>query len=128
MLDFFKERAEDFQNYVGIRASALGLFVAAAGLAAAASTGVYWAVFGVKHWNTEMTTAGRILTAAATRPLAAPAAGAARCGQYVCPVHGAVGLPRLDASGVPRCPVGGEVMQFVNLAPVQPTPAAFAGG
>ena len=33
-------------------------------------------------------------------------------GQYVCPVHGAVGLPQFNAAGVPMCPMGDQVMQF----------------
>ncbi|MBF0388583.1 MAG: hypothetical protein HQK71_00615 [Desulfamplus sp.] len=33
-------------------------------------------------------------------------------GQYVCPVHGAVGLPQFNASGAPVCPLGDNIMQF----------------
>ena len=33
-------------------------------------------------------------------------------GQYVCPVHGAIGLPQYNASGAPVCPMGDQIMQF----------------
>ncbi|MBF0228356.1 MAG: hypothetical protein HQK63_01990 [Desulfamplus sp.] len=33
-------------------------------------------------------------------------------GQYVCPVHGAVGLPQFNAAGSPVCPLGDQIMQF----------------
>ncbi|MBF0376900.1 MAG: hypothetical protein HQK72_05410 [Desulfamplus sp.] len=33
-------------------------------------------------------------------------------GQYVCPVHGAVGLPQFNATGSPVCPLGDQIMQF----------------
>lgn len=32
------------------------------------------------------------------------------CGQYLCPQHGAVGIPGTDASGLPRCPMCGQCM------------------
>jgi hypothetical protein len=42
-------------------------------------------------------------------------------GQYLCPVHGAVGLPNFDTNGIPHCPICGQYMGFncmsVNSAP-----------
>jgi len=37
-------------------------------------------------------------------------------GQYVCPVHGGVGLPNFDASGYPYCPMCGQCMRFNGMA------------
>ncbi|GFK92326.1 hypothetical protein NNJEOMEG_00150 [Fundidesulfovibrio magnetotacticus] len=116
-----------FEGASGIRAKPLLYFFLAAAGAALTATGIYWAVYGYKHWNGEMAVAGRILTAAASVPVRAPAP-AAGTGQYVCPVHGAVGMPRFDAAGLPRCPVGGEAMQFRGAVVAGATPAAFAGG
>ncbi|BAH77614.1 hypothetical protein [Solidesulfovibrio magneticus] len=126
---FLKDRATEFESYIGVQPKSFAIFFLAVALAAAAATGVYWSVFGFKHWNTEMTTAQRILLAAATTPAQAPAVqNAGATGQYVCPVHGAVGMPRFDAAGIPRCPVGGEVMQFAGRPLATATAAAFAGG
>nr|MBF0220779.1 hypothetical protein [Desulfobulbaceae bacterium] len=33
-------------------------------------------------------------------------------GQFLCPQHGPVGTPTLDATGIPRCPLDGQPMQF----------------
>ncbi len=33
-------------------------------------------------------------------------------GQYICPTHGAVGMPFFRQNGIPQCPVGGGIMQF----------------
>lgn len=122
-----------FQAYVGIKPSALLVFAFSIAGAALVATAAYWGVFGYKHWTNEMTVAQRIMTAAATTPLqpgfqvAQPVPQAQQSGQYVCPVHGAVGLPRFNTAGTPICPIGGEVMQFRSIA-VATTPAAFAGG
>ena len=52
-------------------------------------------------------------------PQAAPAGPTA--GQYVCPLHGGVGLPNVDPNGFPTCPICGQRMQFnymsANTAP-----------
>jgi hypothetical protein len=111
-----------FENSSGIKTKSLMYFLLGVTGAALTASGLYWAMFGYKHWTGEMAVAGRIMTAAAI----SPASGTP--GQYVCPVHGAVGMPRFDATGTPRCPVGGEVMQFRNLVVAGASPAAFAGG
>jgi len=123
---FFDEAWRIFQNTSGIKAKSWLYFVLGVTGAALVSTGLYWAIFGFKHWTNEMAVAGRIMTAAAVSP--APAPVSASPGQYVCPVHGVVGMPRFDAAGVARCPVGGEVMQLRNLVVAGASPAAFAGG
>lgn len=33
-------------------------------------------------------------------------------GQFICPTHGAVGLPVYNAAGAPVCPLGDQIMQF----------------
>lgn len=141
-IDDLSEAAASRESRHEVPFKALLVFGGCVLTAAAVATGIYWAVFGFSHWTTEMTTANKIMLAAANAPGAAPvapgagAAGAPCSGQYVCPVHGAVGLPRFDAAGTPRCPVGGEPMQFRSVAAPaataprapQATPAAFAGG
>lgn len=48
-------------------------------------------------------------------------------GQYVCPVHGGVGLPNFDASGYPYCPICGQCMRF-NCMAYNSTPQTVGGG
>ena len=124
-----KDPTEDvsfFETYIGIKPRSLVLFTLSIAGAALVSTAIYWGVFGFRHWNQEVTVAGRILTAAV--PMKAVQVPASQSGQYSCPVHGAVGLPRFNAAGTPLCPVGGEVMQFQSLNAAALTQAAFAGG
>ncbi len=116
-----------FETYMGLKPRVLVIFAASIAGAALVSTAVYWGIFGFRHWNKEVTVAGRILTAAAPLQAVQGQVGALP-GQYVCPVHGAVGLPRFNAAGTPLCPVGGEVMQFRSLDTAGLTQAAFAGG
>jgi len=99
---------------------------------AAVATALYWGIFGFAHWSTEMTTANKIMLAATPgAPVPAPAArAAAPCpgGQYVCPVHGAVGAPQQPGAKTVVCPTCGTPAQFRSLAPAAATQAAFAGG
>ncbi|MBF0202809.1 MAG: hypothetical protein HQK67_00540 [Desulfamplus sp.] len=49
-------------------------------------------------------------------------------GQYLCPVHGAVGLPQYNATGVPVCPLGDQIMQFRSTTGATNNLALAAGG
>jgi len=126
-MGMFKEACESLsviESYLGVKLQSLAIFALSVVGVAVLSTAVYWSVFGLKHWKNELNVAGTLMTAAATSPLAA----GGQSGQYVCPVHGAVGLPRFNAAGAPLCPVGGEVMQFRCVTPPGATAAAFTGG
>jgi hypothetical protein len=122
--EYVAGKADEIEAFIGLKPKALVIFALSAAGAAVVATGLYWGVFGFSHWRNEMSVAGKIMVAAAT----VPARAGAQCGQYVCPVHGAVGLPRFNAAGAPLCPVGGEVMQFRTLGSGQVSPAAFAAG
>jgi hypothetical protein len=129
----------NMEAYLGVKMSSLGIFAACVAGAAVVSTALYWGIFGFGHWKNEMVVAGRIMTAAANQPVAqqvapqtpqaVPQAGLAtpQAGQYVCPTHGAVGLPKRSATGAAACPVCGQPMQLRCL-PNGVTTAAFAGG
>jgi len=112
-----------FDAYVGVRPSSLAIFGLLLAGTAIVATAIYWGVFGRQHWNNEMVVAQRILTAAAVSPLQPQ-----QPGQYLCPTHGAVGLPRYNAAGGPVCPICGSPMQFRPINTAGATPAAFAGG
>ena len=47
-----------------------------------------------------------------------------QAGQFICPTHGAVGMPLYGQGGVPQCPICGQVMQFYNSG-YQGTAAAW---
>ncbi|KJR41886.1 hypothetical protein MCHI_002216, partial [Candidatus Magnetoovum chiemensis] len=49
-------------------------------------------------------------------------------GQYVCPVHGAIGLPQFNAAGSPVCPLGDQIMQFCGTGSSTNNLALAAGG
>jgi len=124
-----EEQVQVFQTYMGVTPRALAVFAVSLAGAALVSTAVYWAVFGVQHWNNEMTVAGRIMTAAATTPLyPAQPMQQQQSGQYLCPTHGAVGLPLVNAAGAAVCPICGSPMQFRALNVAGAVQAAFAGG
>jgi hypothetical protein len=101
----------------------IGLIVATA----VVTTGIYWYVYGFGHWKGEMQNAATLMQAAAVSPMPQATPGHVGAGQYVCPVHGAVGLPQFDSAGTPHCPLGGAVM---TLHAVQPgsTLAVAPGG
>ena len=81
--------------------------------AAIVVTLLYWVVFGFDRWTGQMEQASNLMTAAVTTPIAQTYATPTAAGQYICPVDGAVGLPRFDANRVPHCPIDGQVMHFV---------------
>jgi hypothetical protein len=117
------EGLAEVETYLGVKMESLGVFALSVVGAAVVATGVYWGVFGFAHWKVEMNVASKLMTAAAVLPVQAGQAG-----QYVCPVHGAVGLPRFNTAGQPLCPIGGELMQFRCLTTPGATVAAIAPG
>lgn len=88
---------------------------------------LYWMVFGFDRWSVQMQQASDLMTAAVVTPIAQTYASPGTAGQYVCPMDGAVGLPRFDANGVPHCPIDGQVMRFVPAQSGGLLPAAAPG-
>lgn len=118
-------------EYHDIDAKRLGYFVGSIVAAAVAVTVIYCGVYGLKKWTGSVQQGANLMMVAAP----APYQGAVRpgtAGQFICPTHGAVGLPVVDAAGVPRCPICNGEMSFngpqagTQAGPV--APAAFAGG
>lgn len=111
-----------------IDAKRLGYFVGSVVAAAVVVTAVYVGLYGLKKW-TGGVQQGANLMLAATR---APIQGGARtgtAGQYICPTHGAVGLPVFDAAGVAHCPICNQPMSFNgSRAGGQAGLVAFGGG
>ena len=116
------------ETSLGLRLESVAIFLVSIAAMALMVTFIYWGLFGFGHWKNEMTVAGKIMVAAATAPVASAPPAAGQAGQYVCSVHGAVGLPRFNAAGVPLCPVCGKAMQFRCSPAASATPAAWAGG
>lgn len=110
------------EAYLGIKPKSFAVFALSVVGAAIVTTLAYWAVFGLSHWKEEITVANRLMLAAANSPVQP----GQQNGQYVCPVHGAVGVPLFSAAGTPVCPIGGETMQLRTASiPLNGTPAAF---
>jgi len=90
-------------EYHDIDAKRLGYFVGAVVAAVLVVTAVYSVFFGWKKWTTNMQQGANLMMAAAPAPYQGQvAARAGSAGQFICPAHGAVGLPVFDATGVPR--------------------------
>ncbi len=109
--------------------SFLGLVLGAALI----TTCIYWAIFGFGTWTRQVQSASNLMAAAAVAPvLQQPCVTATQssAGQFVCPQHGAVGLPNWSAAGVPNCPICGQVMGFrgAGANTNNLTLAAMAGG
>ena len=106
------------EEYLGIDIKKLGTFVGLLVGTAVVVTAVYCFIFGFEQWQSEVKMSAQLMTAAATAPVApcAPTAqmpaGIGSTGQYLCPQHGALGLPNFDAAGAPHCPSCGQIMQF----------------
>jgi hypothetical protein len=143
-------------QYVDLDGRRLGYFAGSIAAAALVVTGIYWALFGMNQWTTKVQQGANLMMAAAPLPYGGQSFGnpgvggqvyngqayqgqvpgvagmTGGAGQYVCPTHGAVGLPVLDAAGTPHCPVCNQVMCF-NRSTAGGTPApmglvAFGGG
>ncbi|MBF0451857.1 MAG: hypothetical protein HQK75_14225 [Candidatus Magnetomorum sp.] len=122
-----------FEDYFGLDLKKVGYFGATVVSTAVVVTVLYWFVFGFGHWAGEMQQASNLMMAATVTPMTANPSGiyggpsgqsVQSAGQYLCPIHGAVGLPRYDAVGTPHCPICGSVMQF-TCAPSSVPNAGF---
>ena len=113
------------KEYFGLDLGKLGYVVGLLIGATVSVTLIYWAVFGFDTWKEEAERASDLMMAAAVTPLTQTPAQTGGAGQYVCPQDGAVGLPNFDATGVPHCPVCGQVMGFNRI---QSTNLALAAG
>ena len=123
------------EDYLHIDLKKFGYFSGFVILVAVSTTVLYWFVFGFDTWKRNVQTASDLMLAATpgtlhTGPMVGgqagnlgmrPAAAAimptqqqpnAMTGQFVCPAHGAVGLPRYNQAGAPVCPYGDQIMQF----------------
>jgi len=120
------------EAYLGVKAQSFLLFAGLIVLTAALVTVGYWGYFGFGHWKNEMKVANALLTAAATSPMVGQGVAVGQSGQYFCPQHGAVGLPRANAAGQAVCPLCGQFMQLrcfgTVAATATPMPAAFQPG
>ncbi len=92
---------------------------------------IYWAIFGFDRWNDELQRATTLMTAATVAPVGQAHFGGVGTGQWLCPQHGAAGIPGFDAVGVPHCPISGQRMIFrhapagnMMMFPYQPGAAA----
>lgn len=117
-----------FEQYFGMDIKRFGYFSGMVAGVALIVTIIYWAVFGFDRWKEEVRMASDLIMAASVAPVAQAPAGPGVAGQYVCPQHGAVGLPNLNATGVPHCPVCGQVMGFYSARSNRVTLAATGGG
>ncbi|MBF0507482.1 MAG: hypothetical protein HQK57_00940 [Deltaproteobacteria bacterium] len=118
------------QQYFGLDSKKFGTLVGLISAVAVIVTVIYWAVFGFGTWKKELNQASSLMLAAAgspgastarTQPLPigqpAPAPSSiSGAGQYLCPQHGAVGLPNFDGQGNACCPICGQAMAFNSIS------------
>ncbi len=118
-------------DYHVIDAKRLGYFVGSIAAAAVVVTAIYCGLYGLKKWTGSVQQGANLMMVASQAPCQSPVT-TGTAGQFICPVHGAVGLPALDSAGVPRCPICNQAMSFnrpqagVQAGPL--APAAFGGG
>ena len=108
------------ERYFGLDLNRLGYFFGLCIGVGVLTTGLFWLLFGFDKWEQNVQMGADLMAAAAVAApqpqmqpqvvRTAPAANAA--GQFVCPQDGAVGLPNIDAAGVPHCPACGQTMVF----------------
>jgi len=105
-------------DYLGIDLKQSGVFAGAMLFTAIIVTALYWFVYGFDHWNDEMHQASNLMMAANIMPLNTQHVPLQNnsAGQYLCPLHGAVGLPVFDQMGQPHCPVCNSTMQFTGAS------------
>jgi len=102
--------------YMGTDLKRTGLFIGSVLGNAAIVTVLFWLIFGFDVWKQDVRTASDLMAAAAVAPAARAPAATNAAGQFVCPQHGAVGLPHYDAAGTPHCPIDGQVMHFNGIS------------
>ncbi len=109
------------EDYIGMDLKKMVTFAVLVLGTAVCVTLLYCYIYGFGEWKSEMTMSAKLMTAAANVPaaqmpvnvpVAQMPAGTGSAGQYICPQHGAVGLPTFDAAGSPHCPCCGQIMQF----------------
>jgi hypothetical protein len=103
------------EQYLEIDMKKLGLFVGLTLGSVVIVTLVFGLIFGFDRWQQNIQTSSQLMAAASQTPVgAAPNTHQPVAGQFVCPAHGAIGLPQFDAAGVPHCPLDGQVMSMVR--------------
>ena len=115
------------KEYFGLDLGKLGYVFGLLIGATVSVTLIYWAIFGFDTWKEEAERASDLMMAAAVAPLTRTPAQTGGAGQYICPQDGAVGLPNFDATGVPHCPVCGQVMGFNKIGAASLALAAGTG-
>lgn len=115
------------KEYFGLDLGKLGYVFGLLAGATVSVTLAYWAIFGFDTWKEEVVRASDLMMAAAVAPITRAPAQTGGAGQYICPQDGAVGLPNFDATGVPHCPVCGQVMGFNSARSTSLGLAAGAG-
>lgn len=123
------------EQYFGISLKKLACFASLVFSAAVVTTFVFGMIFGFDKWLQDMNVAKNLMLAGATVSVAQPpvatgggwgGADAGGAGQFLCPQHGAVGMPVVDPMGSPHCPVCGQGMLFHGTG-MQNTPHHAAG-
>jgi hypothetical protein len=105
------------EGYLGISGKKLVFFAGTIMGAVILVTLAYWSVFGFDRWSRTLSQSASLMLAAAPMTYQGQASPAMQGpGQYVCPTHGAVGLPSFDAAGVPHCPVCNQMMCFNSIS------------
>ncbi len=115
------------KEYMGMDLKRSGFIVGSVLGNAVIVTVVFWLIFGFDVWKQDVRTASQLMAAAAVAPVARVPAAPNAAGQFVCPQHGAVGLPQYDATGIPHCPIDGQVMHFNGVSSNSLALAAAAG-
>ncbi|MBF0497296.1 MAG: hypothetical protein HQK58_12100 [Deltaproteobacteria bacterium] len=131
------------EHYFGLDQKKFGTMCGLIVAVAIIVTVIYWAVFGFGRWKKELNQASSLMMAATNVPTAATAPAGqtmliaqpaparslpAGTGQYLCPQHGAVGLPNLDSRGNACCPICGQAMTFNSTSSGNLTLAAAGAG
>ena len=139
-----------FEDYFNADLKQIGLFVSSITITVIIATILYWTIFGFSSWSKNINRAQDLMLAAANQnqtlcpqlqmPVNSTSLGNRNVsGQYICPQHGAVGLPDFDINGNPHCPLCGMIMTFtaapdnrfqVNNSTVNTAikPVAWGGG
>ena len=109
------------REYLGVDGKRLAWFTGLVIAALITVTGIYWFLYGRVKWTTKMQQGANLMMAVApAMSQGQTGSGISTAGQYVCPQHGAVGLPVFDTAGSPHCPVCNQVMCFNVAATVLP--------
>nr|WCC90938.1 magnetosome protein Mad4 [Desulfobacteraceae bacterium] len=103
------------EDYINLDTKKMGIFIGSVLGTTVVVTLLYWIVFGFDQWKGQMEQASSLMTAAATMQQQSYG-NSSNSGQFVCPLHGAVGLPNYNASGMPCCPICGQLMQFYGAS------------